>query len=71
MSRPLRIEYPDAWYHVMRRARLGQEVRFPKINFGLKIEIRLTFFWFFVNTPAGSKSNFLITHKYKLGKGFK
>ncbi len=28
MSRPLRIEYPDAWYHVMGRARKGQEV-FP------------------------------------------
>jgi len=25
MSRPLRIEFPDAWYHVMNRARLGQE----------------------------------------------
>ena len=25
MSRPLRIEYPDAWYHVMNRARKGQE----------------------------------------------
>ena len=24
MSRPLRIEYSDAWYHVMSRARLGQ-----------------------------------------------
>jgi len=28
MSRPLRIEYPDAWYHVMNRARRGQ-VAFP------------------------------------------
>ena len=28
MSRPLRIEYCDAWYHVMSRARLGQEA-FP------------------------------------------
>jgi len=28
MSRPLRIEYPDAWYHVMSRARQGQEA-FP------------------------------------------
>jgi len=28
MSRPLRIEYPDAWYHVMSRARRGQEA-FP------------------------------------------
>ena len=25
MSRPLRIEYPDAWYHVMNRARKGQQ----------------------------------------------
>ena len=25
MSRPLRIEYPNAWYHVMNRARKGQE----------------------------------------------
>ena len=28
MSRPLRIEYPDAWYHVMSHARRGQEA-FP------------------------------------------
>ncbi len=28
MSRPLRIEFSDAWYHVMNRARLGQEA-FP------------------------------------------
>ena len=28
MSRPLRIEYPDAWYHVMSRARAGHEA-FP------------------------------------------
>jgi len=28
MSRPLRIEYPDAWYHIMSRARRGQEA-FP------------------------------------------
>ncbi len=28
MSRPLRIEYPDAWYHVMGRTRWGQEA-FP------------------------------------------
>ena len=28
MSRPLRIEFPDAWYHVMNRARLGQDA-FP------------------------------------------
>ncbi len=28
MSRPIRIEFPDAWYHVMNRARLGREA-FP------------------------------------------
>lgn len=28
MSRPLRIEFPDAWYHVMSRARAGDEA-FP------------------------------------------
>jgi len=26
MSRPLRIEYPDAWYHVMNRGRRGEVV---------------------------------------------
>ena len=26
MSRPLRIEYPDAWYHVMNRGRRGEEI---------------------------------------------
>ena len=31
MSRPLRIEFPDAWYHVMNRARLGQNA-FPAGN---------------------------------------
>lgn len=26
MTRPLRIEYPDAWYHVMNRGRRGEEI---------------------------------------------
>ena len=26
MSRPLRIQYPDAWYHVMNRGRRGEEI---------------------------------------------
>ena len=25
MSRPLRIQYPDAWYHVMNRGRRGEK----------------------------------------------
>ena len=28
MSRPLRIHYPDAWYHVINRGRRGEEI-FP------------------------------------------
>ncbi|WP_228723246.1 REP-associated tyrosine transposase [Desulfosediminicola flagellatus] len=28
MSRPLRIEYPDAWYHVMNRCRRGEQIFF-------------------------------------------
>ena len=26
MSRPLRIDYPNAWHHVMSRARSGQDL---------------------------------------------
>jgi putative transposase len=26
MTRPLRIQYPDAWYHVMNRGRRGEVV---------------------------------------------
>ena len=26
MSRPLRIQYPDAWYHVMNRCRRGESI---------------------------------------------
>ena len=26
MSRPLRIQYPDAWYHVMNRGRRGENI---------------------------------------------
>jgi hypothetical protein len=26
MSRPLRIEYPDAWHHVMNRGSRGEEI---------------------------------------------
>jgi putative transposase len=26
MSRPLRIQYPDAWYHVMNRGRRADEI---------------------------------------------
>jgi hypothetical protein len=35
MSRPLRIEYPDAWYHVMNRGRRGESVFRKKEDSGL------------------------------------
>ena len=30
MSRPLRIEYPGAWYHVMNRGRRGEKIFYTK-----------------------------------------
>ena len=33
MSRPLRIQYPDAWYHVMNRGRRGEEIFTGKNDF--------------------------------------
>ncbi len=32
MSRHLRIQYPDAWYHVMNRARRGQDLFLDKAD---------------------------------------
>ncbi len=28
MSRPLRLEYPGAWYHVMNRGRMSEKIFF-------------------------------------------
>lgn len=33
MSRPLRIEYPNAWYHVMNRGRRGEEIFHDKHDY--------------------------------------
>lgn len=33
MSRPLRIEYPGAWYHVMNRGRRSEEIFFDKEDY--------------------------------------
>ena len=38
MSRPLRIEYPGAWYHVMNRGRRGEEVYVERKDYRLFIE---------------------------------
>jgi putative transposase len=39
MSRPLRIHYPDAWYHVMNRGRRGESVFLDKQDYSLFIEL--------------------------------
>jgi len=33
MSRPLRIDYPNAWHHVMNRARRGQDLFIDKADY--------------------------------------
>ena len=39
MSRPLRIHYPDAWYHVMNRGRRGEEIFTGKNDYNAFIEL--------------------------------
>jgi len=39
MSRPLRIEYPGAWYHVMNRGRRREEIYTEKNDYRLFIEL--------------------------------
>ena len=39
MSRPLRIQYPDAWYHVMNRGRRGEEIFTGKKDYNTFIEL--------------------------------
>jgi putative transposase len=39
MSRPLRIQYPDAWYHVMNRGRRGESVFLDKNDYLMFVEL--------------------------------
>ena len=39
MSRPLRIQYPDAWYHVMNRGRRGEKLFEGKKDYETFIEL--------------------------------
>jgi len=39
MSRPLRIQYPDAWYHVMNRGRRGEEIFVGKKDYNVFIDL--------------------------------
>jgi REP element-mobilizing transposase RayT len=39
MSHPLRIEYPDAWYHGMNRGRRSEKVFFDKDDYQAFIQV--------------------------------
>ena len=39
MSRPLRIEYPGAWYHVMNRGRQREKVFSSSEDYEIFIEV--------------------------------
>jgi len=39
MSRPLRIEYPDAWYHVMNRGRRADEIFADKRDYQCFVDL--------------------------------
>ena len=39
MSRPLRIDYPNAWHHVMNRARLGTDLFVNKADYQQFIDL--------------------------------
>ncbi|MBW1704034.1 MAG: hypothetical protein JRJ86_02580 [Deltaproteobacteria bacterium] len=39
MSRPLRIQYPDAWSHVMNRRRRGESVFLEKQDYSMFVEL--------------------------------
>ncbi len=39
MVRPLRIEYPDAWYHVMNRSRRGEQIFLEEKDYETFLEL--------------------------------
>lgn len=39
MARPLRIEYPGAWYHVMNRGRNAEKVYYDKLDYQMFVEL--------------------------------
>jgi len=39
MVRPLRIEYPGAWYHVMNRGRRCESIFLDNDDYGLLIDV--------------------------------
>ena len=47
MSRPLRIKYPDAWYHLMNRGRRREEIYIDKGDYIAFIELLCKGVWCF------------------------
>ena len=45
MSRPLRIEYPSAYYHVMNRGMAGQSVFLSDADYDLEAELNASSRW--------------------------
>jgi hypothetical protein len=39
MARPLRIEYPGAWYHVLNRGRRAEEIFIDKSDYELFVDL--------------------------------
>jgi putative transposase len=40
MSPPLRIEYPDAWYHVMNRGRRAEDIFTDELDYVMFTELK-------------------------------
>ncbi len=57
MSRPLRIEYPGAWYHVMNRGRRSEDIFSDKHDYLMFIDlmIEISEMWH-VNVKSNGKS---------------
>jgi putative transposase len=70
VSRPLRIEYPDAWYHVMNRGRRGENVFADEKDYceflallqesSKMFGLRVAAFCLLSNTPQGGISTFAV-----------
>ncbi len=50
MARPLRIEYSDAWYHVMNRGRRGENVFADEKDYSDLFGLRVAAFCLLSNT---------------------
>ena len=70
MSRPLRIQYPDAWYHVMNRGRRAETIFGGKKDYFAFIKIlkETADLWNLRVSAYGKGSSLLLTHVCKNDK---